>query len=390
MVWPTEAAVSSPTPDSTEGPTDDRLSPPQHPLAAPSAVPLSSAQHGSAPASLISDLDAHYRVLLDEMDKYEWMLSSRQPRALTPQQPSSLSLLQELQMSTADGPSPSGGELRISSLDGAQVPLRDSGPDSLMLLAAASDGDASSSGFSEGSSDSRTVSRATQTPEHAAVPTAMANVMMASGVQTSASPLPQDMTVTSSSGRIQPVPQYKQLFQEIFEVLKKPPLVCAGAVTSAVRSSSPSPRPAVAGVRAEMVEAAKLELAASSLLAPMCRSSPVSLSTSPVRGGPAAADDDATAETLPLHTRSFSYTQEFEKCLQKASAEAAASPIHTARKGGAGDAVIGDAPVTAETGEEFPHLARPSEEVAKLWILERSYAEALKAGRRCLNRPTML
>ena len=111
---------------------------------------------GSAPASLISDLDAHYRVLLDHMDKYEWLLTSRPPRPATPDQPSSLSLLEELQLSAAVPPPP-------TSLRAA--PLRDSGPASLMLLGAASDGDASSSGFSDGSEGSRAVSRATQTPE---------------------------------------------------------------------------------------------------------------------------------------------------------------------------------------------------------------------------------
>ncbi|KAF0304751.1 Cerebellar degeneration-related protein 2 [Amphibalanus amphitrite] len=173
---------------------------------------LSSAAEdaGSAPASLISDLDAHYRVLLDHMDKYEWMVSSRPARPPTPDQPSSLSLLEELQLSAAAADQPPAA-LRAA-------PLRDSGPASLMLLGAPSDGDASSSGFSEGSDPSRAVSRATQTPD---------------GEVTT---LPQ----RKATGTLQHSTQYKQLFQEIFQVLKKPVLVspALGSVTAPLAASA--------------------------------------------------------------------------------------------------------------------------------------------------------
>ncbi|XP_037074451.1 actin cytoskeleton-regulatory complex protein PAN1-like [Pollicipes pollicipes] len=242
------------------------------------------------------------------------------------------------------------GQVRVPAVGAAGAaghgpapPLRDSGPDSLMLLAVASDGEASSSGFSEGSSaESRTVSRATQTPE---LPTAEL---------AAPPPPPAPRKVTAL---FQHTPQYKQLFQEIFQVLKKPVVV---APTEAVP-------------REVCVAAAPLEAP------PPPPPPPASLDAAPPAEPHAGPAEPHGSGALPAGAmlggpRTFSYTEEFERL--KAREAACADGVAEAPPGGA--------------PEEFPHLSRPSEEVAKLRLLERSYAEALKAGRRCRSRHTLL
>jgi len=172
--------------------------------------------------------------------------------------------------------------------------------------------------------------------------------------------------------------------------LKKPVVVMPMARATSADPSSADPAPAavvpsVAAVlppinnplpaveeRVVPAKAASCEAEAVAATASVVSDAPdvTASSLSPVSSSSAAPD----ASSSP---RPFSYTQEFERL--KASDSGVSVD-------GAGDNAIDGATVE----EEYPHLARPSEEVAKLRLLERSYAEALKAGRRCLNRPTLL
>ncbi|XP_043228376.1 cerebellar degeneration-related protein 2-like isoform X3 [Amphibalanus amphitrite] len=358
---------------------------------------LSSAAEdaGSAPASLISDLDAHYRVLLDHMDKYEWMVSSRPVRPPTPDQPSSLSLLEELQLSAAAADQPPAA-LRAT-------PLRDSGPASLMLLGAPSDGDASSSGFSEGSDPSRAVSRATQTPD---------------GEVTA-------LSQRKATGTLQHSTQYKQLFQEIFQVLKKPVLVspALGSIAAPVAASASqtaegtpastsSASPAVAPATDVIAESLASKEQAEVEEVNVSQAVPATETSKDSRVAATSAERESSAVEMSLRTtlpaepseetvpplpqspgdsetlsrssrsrsasvpRAFSFAEEYERRLRESTPST--------------DGCADSSPGVASSGEEFPLLVRPSEEVAKLRLLERSYAEALKAGRRCFYRPTLL
>ena len=340
------------------------------------------------------------------MDKYEWMLNSRPARPATPDQPSSLSLLEELRLSSAPAPPAS---LRAA-------PLRDSGPASLMVLTAASDGDASSSGFSDGSESSRAVSRATQTPDTLSPPPAAPS-------QTAGTPQRKVTAVFRHT------PQYKQLFQEIFQVLNKPvatsaqssatePAAASVPATSAASASASPPAtvpPAVSDLPELMLseeQPVSEERVTATQLMTVTETKPdtplaASLPDTELPSEEILLQDTAPSETLseamsalshsydsseaPSRaarsrsrsasvTRTFSYAEEYERRLRASTPSAA---------DGAGGAPTGVAS-SAGCGEEFPLLVRPSEEVAKLRILERSYAEALKAGRRCFYRPTLL